>query len=283
MALRTLCGLSTAEVASALLVSEATMSKRLTRARRKIEAAGIPYRTPSNRELPQRLRGVLTTVYLLYNEGYHATVGENPLRRELTAAAVRLAGLLQELLPDQLGVIGLNALLHLHEARSPARLDTAGELVRLPDQDRARWDRDEIAMGLSWLGVALRQPTSTPDPYVVQAAIAACHDLAPTWADTSWAAIASWYDVLLTLTDTPVVRLNRAVARSEVHGPAVGLAELEEIDDLAEYLPYAAARAELLARLGRVDEAQAAFRAALALKGNDATKRELSRRLSELA
>lgn len=283
LALRTLCGLSTAEVASALLVPEATMSKRLTRARRKIEVARIPYRTPSATELPHRLRGVMTTVYLLYNEGYSASAGDSPLRRQLTAEAVRLAHLLLELLPDQVGVLGLTALLHLHEARAPARLDADGEPVRLPDQDRAGWDRGEIAAGLSWLGVALRQSTAAPDPYVVQAAIAACHDLAPSWAETNWAAITSWYDVLSTLTDSPVVRLNRAVARSELYGPAVGLAELDEIHDLAEYLPFVAARAELLARVGRVHEAQVAFRAALALKGNDATKRDLSRRLAELS
>lgn len=282
LALRTLCGLTTTEVASALLVSEATMAKRLTRARRKIAVAGIPYRTPEASELPHRLRGVLTTIYLLYNEGYHATGGDSPLRRQLTRDAMRLAHLTLELLPDQRGVVGLNALLHLQEARSPARLDADGDLVRLADQDRSRWNHPSITQGLILLGHALRHSSAGPEPYTVQAAIAACHDLAPTWADTSWAAIVSWYDVLLTVNDTAVVRLNRAVAVGELRGAGAGLAELERIHDLGRYLPFVAARAELLARLGRTGEAREGFRSALGLTGNAAVKRELSRRLAEL-
>lgn len=219
LALHTLCGLSTAEVARALLVTEATMAKRLTRARRKIAVAGIPYRPPATHELPQRLGGVLTSVYLLFNEGYHATGGDDPLRRRLTEQSLRLADLVYELLPDQVGVIGLAALLHLQDGRSPARLSTAGELVRLPDQDRGRWDRDKIDQGLSLLGVA------------------------PTWSGTNWAAIISWYDVLLRVSDTPVVRLNRAVAIGELHAPQAGLAELDKVEDLIDYLPLTAARA----------------------------------------
>ncbi len=285
LALRTLCGLTTAEVASALLVSEPTMAKRLTRVRRKIATAGIPYRVPSADELPGRLDGVLTTVYLLFNEGYHASAGATPIRRQLTAEAIRLAALLRELLPDQMPVIGLEALLRLHDARSPARLDAAGDPVLLADQDRTRWDRGEIQRGLSLLGIALRLSTTQPDPYVVQAAIAACHDLAPTWDATNWAAIVSWYDVLLAINDTPVVRLNRAIAVAELTGPAAGLAEIDAIGDLEDvrgYLPLVAARAELLARAGRTDEARTQFQAALATSGNDATKRELSNRLSQL-
>lgn len=285
LALRTLCGLTTAEVASALLVSEPTMARRLTRVRRKIATAGIPYRVPSADELPGRLDGVLTTVYLLFNEGYHASAGATPMRRQLTAEAIRLAALLRELLPDQMPVIGLEALLRLHDARSPARLDAAGDPVLLADQDRTRWDRGEIQRGLSLLGIALRLSTTQPDPYVVQAAIAACHDLAPTWDATNWVAIVSWYDVLLAINDTPVVRLNRAIAVAELTGPAAGLAEIDAIGDLEDvrgYLPLIAARAELLARVGRTDEARTQFQAALATSGNDATKRELSNRLSQL-
>ncbi len=285
LALRTLCGLSTAEVASALLVSEATMAKRLTRARGKITTAGIPYRVPGAQELPARLDGVLTTVYLLFNEGYQASAGATPMRRRLCAEAIRLAALLRALLPDQISVYGLEALLRLQDARGAARLDAAGDPVRLADQDRSRWDGAQIREGLSLLGVALRLSNAQPDPYVVQAAIAACHDLAPSWEETSWAAIVSWYDVLLAVHDTPVVRLNRAVAVAERDGAEAGLAEVDAIlaaGGMPDYLPLAAARGELLARAGRTDEARVAFRAALASPGNDATKRELSRRLDEL-
>jgi RNA polymerase sigma-70 factor (ECF subfamily) len=285
LALRTLCGLTTAEVASALLVSEATMAKRLTRARAKIAIAGIPYRVPDAQELPGRLDGVLATVYLLFNEGYHASAGSAPMRRQLTGEAIRLAALLRELLPDHMPVVGLEALLRLQDARSPARLDAAGEPVRLADQDRTRWDHEEIRRGLSALGIALRLSTNRPDPYTVQAAIAACHDLAPTWPATNWAAIVSWYDVLLAVQDTAVVRLNRAVAISELRGAEAGLTEIDAIPEgngVRDYLPLTAARAELLARAGRVDEARSEFRAALALPGNAATKRELSRRLDAL-
>ena len=282
LALRTICGLTTAEVASALLVGEATMAKRLVRAKRKIAVAGIPYRTPLGPELPDRLQGVLTTIYLLFNEGYHATSGDSALRRQLSAEAIRLASLLRELLPDQVPVVGLEALLRLHEARSAARLDPRGDPVRLADQDRTLWDQTEIRSGLALLGGALRSSVDRPDPYVVQAAIAACHDLAPTWQATNWEAIVSWYDVLLSVNDTPVVRLNRAVAIAELHGAEDGLAELDRIDGLTDYLPLSAARAELLARVGRSDEARTAFSEALRLPGNDAAKKELSRRLSEL-
>ncbi|MGH3494226.1 MAG: RNA polymerase sigma factor, partial [Sciscionella sp.] len=202
LALPTLCGMSTAEVASALVVSEQTMTKRLTRARGKIAAAGIPYRAPPPEELPARLQGVLTTIYLLFNEGYHASSGDGPLRRQLTAEAVRLAALVHQLLPDQVPVIGLQALLALHNARGPARLDQHGDSVRLAEQDRTRWDQTEIRRGLELLGIALRLSPSRADPYLIQAAIAACHDLAPSWEQTNWSAIVSWYDVLLRVSDT---------------------------------------------------------------------------------
>ncbi len=282
LALRTLCGLTTAEVASALLVTEATMAKRLVRAKRKIAVARIPYRTPSADELPQRLQGVLTTIYLLFNEGYHATSGDSPLRRQLTAEAIRLAGLVRELLPDQVPVVGLEALMRLHDARLAARLGANGELVRLADQDRGLWDGDQISAGLALLAVAFRHSTDRPDAYVVQAAIAACHDLAPTWEQTNWAAIVSWYDVLVAVADTPIVRLNRAVAIGELRSAEDGLAELDQIDNLPDYLPLAAARAELLARVGRLDEARSAFSRAIELPGNEVAKQELSRRMADL-
>ncbi len=282
LALRTLCGLSTAEVASALLVNEATMAKRLTRARRKIADAAIPYRVPTAEELPERLDAVLATVYLLFNEGYHATAGAGLMRRQLSAEAIRLATLVRELLPDQMPAIGLEALLRLTDARSQARLDEDGGMVRLAEQDRSLWSQVQIRRGLALLGVALRLSTDRPHPYVVQAAIAACHDLAPTWQATNWPAVVSWYDVLLGVTDTPVVRLNRGIALAELHGPARGLAEIDAIEIVGDYLPLTAARAELLARCGRVSEARAAFEAALGMPGNDATKHELRQRLAEL-
>ena len=282
LALRTLCGLTTTEVASSLLVSRETMAKRLTRARRKIAVAGIPYETPGPSELPRRLNGVLTAIYLLFNEGYHATAGDSPLRRQLTAEAIRLATLLHELLPDQISVTGLAALLHLHDARSPGRLDAAGEPLLLSEQDRSRWDRDVMQRGLSLLGIALRHGGDRPDAFVVQAAIAACHDLASTWEATNWPAIVSWYDVLLTVADTPVTCLGRAIAIGELHGPAAGLAELEKIQGLENHLPFVAGRAELLARCGRIGDARLAYRAALELPTNEPTRRRLAKRLAAL-
>ncbi len=282
LALRTLGGLSTEEVASSLLVTPATMAKRLTRARRKIQVARIPYETPSPAELPARLQGVLTVIYLMFNEGYHASGGDGPLRRRLTGEAIRLATLLRELLPGRVSVIGLAALLHLQDARGPARLDDDGEPVRLADQDRSRWDREAVGRGLALLGLALRGSVARPDPFVVQAAIAACHDLAPTWEQTNWPAIVSWYDVLLTVHDTPVVRLGRAIAVGELRGAAAGLAALEPIEGLERHLPFVAGRAELLARSGHLAEARAAYRAALELPTNRATRRKLSARLDEL-
>lgn len=280
MALHTLCGLTTAEVARALLVPPATMAKRLTRARQKIAVARIPYRTPSPEELPSRLRGVLATVYLLFNEGYDATGGDNPIRQQLTADAVRLSRLLCELLPSEASTTGLLALLLLQSSRHAARVDDEGDLVLLADQDRTRWDRAAIQEGMTMLGVALRRTPIRPDLYATQAAIAACHALAETWEDTNWDAVISWYDVLLTIIDTPVVRLNRAVAIAERDGAQRGLTELEEVGPLPGYTPLDAVRGELLLRLYRFEEAADAYRRALARPTNTAHRRHLERRLA---
>lgn len=229
LALKTLCGLSTSEVARALLVPEATMAKRLTRARHKIKVAKIPYRIPDASELPERWSAVLATTYLLFNEGYAATSGRELIRRELVAEAIRLGRLLVRLRPESPGAQGLLALMLLQDSRREARLGPDGDVVLLADQDRLRWLGDQIAEGVTLVGAGLRSSPETPDRYVVQAAIAACHALAPTYADTDWDAMISWYDVLLTLDASPIVALNRAVAIPERDGPEEGLAMVDQI------------------------------------------------------
>lgn len=278
LALRTLCGLGTAEVGRALLVPEATMGKRLTRAKQKITQAAIPFRVPEPHELPDRLRGVAAVVYLLFNEGYAATAGADPVRSALVDEAVRLGRLLHELMPDEPTVLGLLALMLLHDSRRATRFDAAGEPVLLADQDRSAWRRAAITEGVVLAGEGLRRSPGRPDPYVVQAAVAACHALAPTSAATDWAAIVSWYDVLLTVQDTPVARLNRAAALAERDGAVAGLAAVDAVAGLQAYPLFHAARGELLARLGRADEAWAAYEAALALPQNDAQRAHLRRR-----
>src|SRR6266498_4727545 len=282
LSLRTLGGLSTAEVARALMVSEATMAKRLTRAKQKIVHARIPYRVPTAEELPGRLAAVAATLYLIFNEGYSDGAGAVLVRVALTDEAVRLVRLLAELMPDEPTVLGLLALLLLHDARRAARLDDQGRPVLLPDQDRSRWDSAGIKEGVELVGAALRRTPDRPDTYVVQAAIAACHALAGSYADTDWDAVISWYDVLLTVHDTPVVQLNRAVAVAERDGPAAGLALVEEISDLAGYPWWHATRAELLRRLGQTEPARSAYQQALALGLNDPQTEHLRRRLAEL-
>ena len=282
LALRTLGGLSTAEAARALLVPEATMAKRLTRAKQKIAQAGIPYRVPAAEELPGRVAGVAATVYLIFNEGYAAGAGADLVRVTLTAEAIRLARLLAELMPDEPTVLGLLALLLLHDSRRLARLDDHGRPVLLADQDRTRWDAEVIKEGVELVGVGLRRTPDQPNAYVVQAAIAACHALAPSSAGTNWAAVISWYDVLLTIADTPVVRLNRAVAVAERDGPAAGLALVDAIGDLAAYPWWHGTRGELLHRLGQTQAARAAYQRALALGLNEPQLEHLRRRLAEL-
>ncbi len=280
LALHALCGLTTAEVSRALLVPEQTMAKRLTRARQKIAVAKIPYRTPAPDDLPERLTGVLSTIYLLFNEGYNATAGDDLIRSQLMAEAVRLSRLLREVLPEQPSTTGLLALLLLQSSRSAARLDDQGEIALLKRQDRAKWDRAAIQEGMCLLGEALRRTPTDPDLYACQAAIAACHALADSWEDTNWAAVISWYDVLLGIHDTQVIRLNRGVALAELHGPQAGLEALEGIVLPNDVGRLEAVRGELLYRMGRFGEAAEAYEAALALPGNNAQRQYLERRLA---
>ncbi|MEV8606884.1 sigma-70 family RNA polymerase sigma factor [Amycolatopsis sp. NPDC051373] len=252
LSLRTLGGLSTAEVARGLRLPEATAAKRLTRAKQKIATAGIPYRVPAAEELPERLSGVAATVYLIFNEGY---VG---VRAPLVDEAVRLARLLASLMPDEPTVLGLLALLLLHDARRCTRVADDGLPVLLADQDRSLWDAALIQEGVLLVGRALRRTPSGPNPYVVEAAIAACHALAPTYESTNWDAVISWYDVLFTVRPSPVVSLNRAAAIAERDGAAVALPLVDALDGLADYPWWHATRAELLRRLGNRSAALAA-------------------------
>ena len=282
LALRTLGGLSTAEVARSLLVPEATMAKRLSRAKQKIAQAGIPYRVPAAEELPGRLAGVAATVYLIFNEGYAAGAGADLVRITLTGEAIRLARLLARLMPDEPTVLGLLALLLLTDARRAARMDRHGRPVLLADQDRGTWDPEAIREGVELVGRALRRTPDHPDQYVVQAAIAACHALAPSYGETNWDSVISWYDVLPGLADSPVARLNRAAAVAERDGPAAGLDLVDAIDGLAGYPWWHATRAELLHRLGRPAEARVAYERALALGMSDPQAGHLRGRMSRL-
>jgi len=281
LALKWLCGLSTGQVGRLLLVPEAAMARRLSRARQKIAVARIPYRLPAAAQLPERVSGVLATVHLLFTEGYSATGPGQALQGERVAEALRLARLLRRLLPDDAGACGLLALVLLHSARGPARTGPDGGLVLLRDQDRTLWSRPMIKEGVVLVGEGLARTPLRPDRYVVQAAIAACHCLAPTWQATDWSAVVSWYDVLAVLDPSPVVGLNRAVAVAERDGPSAGLATLDGLA-LTGYALLPATRAELLTRLGRTDEAAAAVRESLALPVNDAQRRLLEQRLAQL-
>ncbi|MEU1502243.1 RNA polymerase sigma factor [Streptomyces sp. NPDC005732] len=282
LTLRTLAGLTTSEIARSFLVPEATMAQRLVRAKRKIRNAGIPYRVPPAHLLPERTTGVLGVVYLLFNEGYAATSGADLLRTGLCAEAIRLARVLALLMPDEPEVLGLLALLLLHDARRATRVDAAGELVTLEDQDRTAWDRAAIDEGAALLETALRR--GRPGPYQIQAAIAACHTTAATAAETDWADIAGLYGELARLVPSAVVRLNRAVAVGMAEGPAAGLAlvaELEGTGELDGYHLLAATRADLLRRTGRAAEAAEAYGRALELVENAAERRFLEKRLAE--
>jgi RNA polymerase sigma-70 factor (ECF subfamily) len=282
LTLRTLAGLTTAEIASAFLVGEQTMSKRLVRAKQKIRHARIPYRVPPAHLLPERTPAVLAVLYLLFSEGYSASAGAELIRQNLTAEAIRLARVLARLMPDEPEAAGLLALMLLHDARRATRLDATGDVVTLEDQDRGRWDRDEIAEGTALLDGALRR--GRPGPYQVQAAIAACHATAVTAAETDWAEIAALYGQLARLVPSAVVRLNRAVAVGMAEGPAAGLelvTGLRAAGELDGYHLLPATEADLLRRLGRATAAAAAYREALELAPTDAERRFLRQRLAE--
>jgi RNA polymerase sigma-70 factor (ECF subfamily) len=284
LALRTLCGLTSVEIARAFLVPVATVQQRLVRAKAKIRAARIAYRVPDAPELPERLEGVLRTIYLIFNEGHAATAGELPVRGELCREAIRLARLVDALLPGRAEVVGLLALMLLHDARRPARFDERGELVRLAEQDRSRWDGAAIREGLALVERALGL-SRPPGAFALEAAIAGVHARAASAAETDWREVAALYDLLAVFAPSPVVALNRAVARAEAFGAELGLADLDALaatGEIARYHLLPAARGELLARLGRRAEALAALRAALELAGNAADRRFLVRRIAEL-
>lgn len=281
LALKHLCGLDVPAVARAMLVSESTMTRRLTRARTKIRDARIPYRVPEAEELGERVDQVLAVVYLLFNEGYAAARGPH-VRDDLVDEALRLARLVHALLPGRPGPPALLALMLLQAARRPARLDPRGEVVLLCDQDRTGWSGPMIAEGVALVAAGIRVSGPVPHRYLVQAAIAACHSTAPSWAETDWAAITAWYDVLVGIDPSPAARLARAVARAQLGDPAAVLAEVDAIDGLDRYPPWHAARADLLDRMGRKAEAAAALRAARDLPTSDATAQHLDGLLAEL-
>jgi RNA polymerase sigma-70 factor (ECF subfamily) len=283
LTLRLLGGLDTPEIARAFLVPEATLAQRIVRAKRKLRDNHASYRVPRAAELPDRLQAVLATVYLVYTEGHTATSGDDLTRVDLSREAIRLGRVLTELMPDEPEAAGLLALMLLTEARRPARTDADGSMIRLADQDRARWDRTLIAEGHGLVRACLRR--NQPGPFQIQAAIAAVHADAASAEATDWSQIVALYDQLHALRPNAVVALNRAVAVAELHAPTDGLAALESLDTtvLDEYQPYHAARADLLARAGRPDAALTAYDRAIELTANPAERRFLERRRAAVA
>ena len=283
LTLRLLCGLTPAEVARAFLVTESTMAARLTRAKKKIAVAKIPYRVPPPDELPERLGAVLAVVHLLFTTGHTAPVGSDLVRADLVNRAIDLTRMLRTLLPRDPGVSGLLALLLLTDARREARVDRTGRLVRREEQDRRQWNAAAIREGLALLGQAIN--TGAPDRYALQAGIAAVHARAAPWEDTAWEEVVQLYDALSGAWPSPVVSLNRAVAIGLAHGPQAGLDALDQIGEPPELAGYAylpAARADLLAKLGRQPEAAAAYLAALDLTDNEVERDFLNGRLASL-
>ena len=278
LTLRSIAGFTTAEIAAAFLVGEATMAQRIVRAKRKIVAANIPYRIPEASELPARLNAVLAVLYLMFNEGYLSRGSAVAARRDLAEDALWLASLLDRLLPDQAEVIGLRALMKLTLARSAARFDHAGEMVLLPDQDRSLWDAATVAEGIQLLHRAAS--LNAPGQYQLQAAIAAVHSEARSWEDTDWRQIVLLYDALLRMTDSPIVRLNRAIAVSQLAGPEVALGEVNDLAmSLGDYHLLHSTRAELLDRMGEHTLARQARQRALELCQNPAERALLEKKL----
>jgi RNA polymerase sigma-70 factor, ECF subfamily len=289
LTLRLVCGLTTAEIAGAFLVSETTMAARVTRAKKKISAARIAYRVPSAPELPDRLDAVLTVIHLLYTTGHTAPAGASLVRDDLVDRAIGLARMVHELMPDEREVRGLLGLLLLTDARRATRLDDAGRLALLKDQDRSKWDQGEIAEGTALVVAALRGAlrAGRPGRFALQAGIAAVHAEAPNYGATDWPELLALYDLLLVAWPSPVVALNRAVVVSMIEGPAAGLAELERLEEqdgrLAAYHYLPAARADLLRQLGRAGEAERAYRQALELAANEAERAFLTGQIVTLS